>query len=275
MDKQISLKGFTIEKNRPFFAIAGPCVIENEATTLQIATFLKKTSQDMNIPIIFKASFDKANRTSLNSFRGPGIDKGLKILQKVKDETGLLILSDVHDPNQAKMAAKVLDIIQIPALLCRQTDLLIAAAETGLPVNIKKGQFLSPAEMEPAIQKITATGNNNILITERGTFFGYNNIVVDIRSIASIKLLGFPVIFDATHSVQLPGGSGTSSGGQREFVECLSKAAVAAGANGIFMEIHPDPDSALCDGPNSLPFEQVSPLLALLREIHDLVNHDI
>jgi len=275
MDKKVFLKGFIIEKNRPFFVIAGPCVIENEATTLLIANFLKKISQDINIPIIFKASFDKANRTSLNSFRGPGIDKGLKILQKVKDETGLPVLSDVHTSEQAKTAADVLDIIQIPALLCRQTDLLISAAETGLPVNIKKGQFLSPSEMEPAIQKITAAGNNNILITERGTFFGYNNLVVDIRSIKSIKNLGFPVIFDATHSVQLPGGSGTSSGGQREFVECLSRAAVAAGATGIFMEIHPDPDSALCDGPNSLPFKQVRSLIALLKEIHDLVNHDI
>jgi len=226
----------------------------------------------MNIPVIFKTSYDKANRTSLDSFRGPGAERGLEIIRKVKDETGLPVLSDVHNAGEVDKAAEVLDVIQIPAFLCRQTDLLLAAAGTGLPVNIKKGQFLSPAEMGQAINKVASRGNRNILLTERGTFFGYNNLVVDFRSIPIMGRFGFPVIFDATHSVQLPGGSGTSSGGQREFVTYLARAAVAAGASGVFMEVHPNPDSALCDGPNSLPLDRVRPLLALLKEIHSLVK---
>ena len=272
INNPVRIKHLTIKENEPFFVIAGPCVIENEDTTLKVAFFLKETSEAMDIPVIFKTSYDKANRTSLESFRGPGVDKGLDIIQKVKEETQLLVLSDVHEIHQIEKAAKVLDVIQIPAFLCRQTDLLLTAARTGLPINIKKGQFLSPWEMEPAIGKITSTGNRNILITERGTSFGYNNLILDIRSIAIMKDFGFPVVFDATHSVQLPGGMGTCSGGQREFVEYLARAAIAAGANGIFTEVHPHPDSALCDGPNSLSLDQVRPLLALLKEIHSLVH---
>ena len=272
MSYPIHIRNLTLNENGPFFLIAGPCVIENEETTLKVAAFLKETSEAMDIPVIFKTSYDKANRTSLDSFRGPGIDAGLGIIQKVKEMTGLSVVSDVHETTQIDKAAKILDIIQIPAFLCRQTDLLITAARTGIPVNLKKGQFVSPWEIEQPIRKITSTGNQNVLITERGTSFGYNNLVVDIRSIPIMKDFGFPVIFDATHSVQLPGSSGTSSGGQRGFVEYLARAAVAAGANGVFIEVHPSPDSALCDGPNSLPLDQIRPLLASLKEIHRLVN---
>ena len=272
MKDTIQIGNLTIEENGPLFLIAGPCVIEDEETTLKVASFLKETSEAMDLPVIFKTSYDKANRTSLDSFRGPGVDKGLEIIQRVKGETGLPVLSDVHEMAEIEKVAKVLDVIQIPAFLCRQTNLIMSAAQTGLPINLKKGQFLSPWEMEPAIRKITSTGNRKLLITERGVSFGYNNLVVDMRSIAIMKDFGFPVVFDATHSVQLPGGSGTSSGGQREFVEYLSRAAVAAGANGVFMEVHPNPDSALCDGPNSLPLEQVRSLLAMLKKIHRLVR---
>jgi 2-dehydro-3-deoxyphosphooctonate aldolase (KDO 8-P synthase) len=272
MDNPVHIRDVTIEEAGPFFIVAGPCVIEDEDTTLSVATFLKETGEAMEIPVIFKTSYDKANRTSMDSYRGPGVDRGLEIIEKVKEETGLAVLSDVHEIPQIEEAAKILDVIQIPAFLCRQTDLIVAAARTGLPINIKKGQFLSPWEIEPVIKKVSSTGNHRILITERGTSFGYNNLVVDIRSIAIMKRFGFPVIFDATHSVQLPGGSGTSSGGQREFVEYLARAAVAAGAHGVFMEVHPHPDSALCDGPNSIPLSQVRPLLGLLKEIHSLVH---
>ena len=275
MTYPVKIGNLNIEKNKPFFVIAGPCVIEDEDTTLKIASFLKRTSEAMDIPIIFKASYDKANRTSIDSFRGPGIDEGLEVLKKVKDETNLTILSDVHEKGEVEKVKEILDVIQIPAFLCRQTDLLLSAAGSGLPVNIKKGQFLSPWEMEQAVNKILSTGNKNLLLTERGTFFGYNNLIVDMRSIIIMKDYGYPVIFDATHSVQLPGGSGSSSGGQREYVEYLARAAIAAGANGLFMEVHPDPDCALCDGPNSLPLNQVKPILALLRELHNLVNREI
>jgi 2-dehydro-3-deoxyphosphooctonate aldolase (KDO 8-P synthase) len=272
MKDTIQIGNLTIEESGPLFLIAGPCVIEDEETTSMVASFLKETSEAMDLPVIFKTSYDKANRTSLDSFRGPGVDKGLEIIQRVKEETGLPVLSDVHEMSEIEKAAKVLDVIQIPAFLCRQTNLIMSAAGTGLPINLKKGQFLSPWEMEPAIHKITSTGNRKLLITERGISFGYNNLVVDMRSIAIMKDFGFPVVFDATHSVQLPGGSGASSGGQREFVEYLSRAAVAAGANGVFMEVHPNPESALCDGPNSLPLDQVMPLLAMLKKIHRLVR---
>jgi 2-dehydro-3-deoxyphosphooctonate aldolase (KDO 8-P synthase) len=275
MGYPVHIRNLAINKTGPFFVIAGPCVIENEEITLRVAEFLKETSEAMDIPIIFKTSYDKANRTSLESFRGPGIDSGLEIIRKVKDRTGLSVLSDVHNAEDILKAAEVLDVIQIPAFLCRQTDLLLAAANTGRAVNIKKGQFISPAEMDQAVRKVSSTGNENILLTERGTFFGYNNLVVDFRSIPIMKGFGYPVVFDATHSVQLPGGSGIRSGGQREFVENLARAAVAAGADGVFLEVHPDPDSALCDGPNSLPLNQVRSLLSLLKEIHNLVNHKI
>jgi 2-dehydro-3-deoxyphosphooctonate aldolase (KDO 8-P synthase) len=272
MKDPVKIKNLTIEEDGPFFLIAGPCVIESEETTLKVADFLKETSQVMNVPVIFKTSYDKANRTSLDSYRGPGLERGLEIIQKVKEKTELPVLSDIHEADEIEKAAQVLDVIQIPAFMCRQTNLLLSAAETGLPINIKKGQFLSPEEMGPAIQKITSTGNRGILVTERGTSFGYNNLVVDMRSIAILKDFGFPVVFDATHSVQLPGGRGSSSGGQRKFVGHLSRAAVAAGAHGVFLEVHPHPDSALCDGPNSLPLDQVRPLLKMLQEIHRLVH---
>ena len=272
MKNPVQIGSLTIREDGPFFVIAGPCVIEDEETTLKVAAFLKETGEAMDIPIIFKSSYDKANRTSLDSYRGPGIDRGLEIIQKVKEQTGLTVLSDVHETGQIEKAAKILDIIQIPAFLCRQTDLLLTAGRTGLPINLKKGQFLSPWEIEQPIRKILSTGNRRLLVTERGTSFGYNNLIVDIRSIPIMKGFGYPVIFDATHSVQLPGSSGTSSGGQREFVEYLSRAAIAAGASGLFIEVHPDPDSALCDGPNSLPLDHVRPLLALLKEIHSLVH---
>ena len=268
----IKIGRLTIHETGPFFLIAGPCVIENEAVTLEVARYLRKLGTELDIPIIFKTSYDKANRTSLTSFRGPGIEKGLKIIQKVKDTTGLLVLSDVHQTDDIKKAALVLDVIQIPAFLCRQSDLLVTAGLSGVTINIKKGQFLSPWEIGPAIEKVTSTGNKNIFVTERGSSFGYNNLVVDMRSIAIMKNFGFPVVFDATHSVQLPGGGGTCSGGQREFVSTLSMAAVAAGADGVFMEVHPDPDSALCDGPNSLPLHEVGPLIKKLKELHRIIR---
>lgn len=270
MKYSIQIGQLTIDSESPLFLVAGPCVIETEEMTLEIAHFLSRIGKDLDIPVIFKTSYDKANRTSLSSFRGPGLEKGLQIIKKVKDATGLPVLSDVHSVGEIAKAAEVLDIIQIPAFLCRQSDLLLTAAQTGLPVNIKKGQFLSPWEIGPAIQKVTSTGNHAVLLTERGTSFGYNNLVVDMRSIAIMKATGFPVVFDATHSVQLPGGKATSSGGQREFVPHLSRAAVAAGADGVFMEVHPDPDSALCDGPNSLPMHELSSLLLTLKKIHGL-----
>jgi 2-dehydro-3-deoxyphosphooctonate aldolase (KDO 8-P synthase) len=275
MSTQVNIGTLTIKEDGPFFVIAGPCVIEKEDTTLRVADFLKEISEKTDIPILFKTSYDKANRTSLDSYRGPGLKDGLNIIRKVKEKTGLAVLSDVHNIHEVSVAAEVLDIMQIPAFLCRQTDLLLAAGRTSIPVNIKKGQFLSPGEMEQAVKKILSTGNRNILLTERGSSFGYNNLVVDFRSIPIMKDFGFPVVFDATHSVQLPGGSGTSSGGQREFVEYLARAAVAAGANGVFLEVHPDPDSALCDGPNSLPLGQAEPLISLLKEIHGLINHRV
>ena len=272
MENVIKIGDLVIDTKGPFFLISGPCVIEDETKTLETAYFLRQTAEELGIPVIFKTSYDKANRTSLDSYRGPGIKKGLEIIREVKEETGLPVLTDVHNTDEIEEVIGILDMIQIPAFLCRQTDLLIAAAQTGIPINIKKGQFLSPYEIGPAIEKVTSTGNHSVMVTERGSSFGYNNLVVDIRSIAIMKKFGFPVVFDATHSVQLPGGEGTRSGGQREFVSHLSRAAVAAGADGVFIEIHADPDSALCDGPNSLPFDEVRPLLRLLKEIHSLTG---
>ena len=272
MEQGIKIDNFTIAKDGTFFIIAGPCVIENEETTMEVARYLRDIGDDLEIPIIFKTSYDKANRTSINSFRGPGLNEGLKIIGKVKETTGLPVLSDVHGIDEVEKAAAVLDIIQIPAFLCRQTDLIVEAARSGRPVNIKKGQFVSPQEMGQAVEKIVSTGNRNILITERGTTFGYNNLVVDFRSIPIMKGFGFPIVFDATHSVQLPGGVGTASGGQREIVENLSKAAVAAGADGVFLEVHPDPDSALCDGPNSMPMREVASLMEILKQMHRLLK---
>jgi len=272
MEDDIVIGEAAISARGPFFLIAGPCVIEDQDTTFRVAESLRETGDRFGIPVIFKSSYDKANRTSINSFRGPGIEQGLRILQKVRERTGLPILSDVHRMAEVPMAAEVLDVIQIPAFLCRQTDLIVAAARASRPLNIKKGQFISPYDMGPVIEKAVSAGNRRILVTERGASFGYNNLVVDMRSIAIMKGYGFPVVFDATHSVQLPGGHGTCSGGQREFVAALSRAAVAAGADGVFMEVHPDPDRALCDGPNSLPISDVGPLLRVLQRIHALVR---
>lgn len=253
--------------------ISGPCVIENYDITFKTASTLKKITSERKIPFVFKASFDKANRSSCNSFRGPGFEKGLSILKQIKDALNLKIISDIHWPEQAEIAAGVLDIIQIPAFLCRQTDLIRAAAQTGKPLNIKKGQFLSPWECKNIIDKAKAFGCTELTITERGTTFGYNNLVVDFRSIEIIKSMGVPVIFDATHSVQLPGGGGTASAGERCFVPCLAKAAVAAGADGIFIETHPDPDKALCDGPNSIHLDQMPNLLSTLTRIKKAVSN--
>jgi 2-dehydro-3-deoxyphosphooctonate aldolase (KDO 8-P synthase) len=255
----------------PLTIIAGPCVIETAETTLQIAERLKELTQELNLQLVFKASFDKANRTSIDSFRGPGLKKGLDILSRVKSQFDLMVLSDVHDISQINEAAQVLDIIQIPAFLCRQTDLLLAAARTSKPVNIKKGQFLAPWDMANIVEKVRSTGHSKILITERGATFGYNNLVVDFRGIQIMQATGCPVIFDATHSVQLPGGDGKRSGGQREFAPVLARAAVAAGADGIFFEVHPDPDHALCDGPNSLPLEGLRQLFAQLIAIRQTI----
>jgi len=270
--KPLSIGDVTIGKNGPFFVIAGPCVIESEETTFRVADFLRETSDAMDIPVIFKASYDKANRSSLGSFRGPGLNRGLEILRKVRERTGLPVLSDVHSAREVKEASQVLNVLQIPAFLCRQTDLLLAASRTGLPVNLKKGQFMAPWDMELAVLKVVSTGNHDVMLTERGSSFGYNNLVVDIRSIPVMKAFGYPVVFDATHSVQLPGAAGKSSGGQREYAETLARAAVAAGADGVFLEVHPSPEDALCDGPNSLPLGQVRSVLALLRDLHGLVR---
>jgi len=256
-----------LKNSDSLFFIAGPCVIEDEKMVIETGEELRKISRECNIPIIFKASYDKANRTSIHSYRGPGIEKGLPILEKVKALTGLPILSDIHHPEEADQVKDVLDIIQIPAFLCRQTDLVVAAARTGKGVNIKKGQFLSPYEMIHIIQKIESTGNTNIFLTERGTFFGYNNLVVDMRSIPVMKSYGYPVIYDATHSVQLPGGAGNASGGQREFILPLARAAVAAGCDGIFMEVHPDPQKALSDRYTQIPLQEVRDIVRILANL--------
>ena len=255
-----------------FFLMAGPCVIEDLDTTFHIAKTLKAVTRDLDIPYIFKASFDKANRTSITSFRGPGVEEGLEILKKIKMDLGLQVVSDIHKPEQAKKAADVLDVLQIPAFLCRQTDLIVAACETGKPVAIKKGQFVAPRDCANIINKAKSTGNESIAITERGASFGYNNLVVDFRSIQILSQMGVPVIFDATHSVQLPGGGDGASAGEREFVPPLAKAAVAAGAHGVFMETHPQPEKALCDGPNSMPLDEMAALLTTLVKIKKAVG---
>ncbi len=251
----------------PFFLISGPCVIEDEAVTLRIAARLKALTDSLGIPFTFKASYDKANRTAIAAFRGPGIQDGLRVLAKVKETLDVPILSDVHRISEVAAAAQVLDVIQIPAFLCRQTDLLLAVAKTGKPVNVKKGQFLAPWDMVNIIEKIRSVSSVQPMITERGVMFGYNNLVVDFRGIQIMQQTGCPVVFDATHSVQLPGGAGTHSGGQREFAPVLARAAMAAGADGVFLEVHEDPDKALCDGPNSLPLDQLPGLLVQLKAI--------
>lgn len=273
--KIIKIGNVKIGGNAPFVLIAGPCVIEDEKTTLAIATQLKTITGKLEIPLIFKASYDKANRTSIKSYRGLGIKKGLTILSEIKKRLHLPILTDIHCKEDVKEVAKVADIIQIPAFLCRQTDLIIAAAKIGKVINIKKGQFLAPWDIRQVVEKVLSTGNKNITLTERGVSFGYNNLVVDFRAIPVMREMGYPVIFDATHSVQLPGGLGEVSGGQRDMVEYLARAAIAIGIDGIFMEVHSDPDIALCDGPNSLSLKNLPDLLKLLKEIDVVVKRNL
>jgi len=252
---------------RPFALIAGPCVIESRDSVLRHAERIRDVARELGVPYVFKASFDKANRTSRDGFRGPGLDEGLAILAEVRREIGVPVLTDVHETSQVAAVAAVVDVMQTPAFLCRQTDFLVAVAAAGKPVNVKKGQFLSPAEMEHVVAKTSAGGNHQILVTERGASFGYNNLVADMRSLAIMARFGYPVIFDATHSVQLPGGAGTASSGQREFVPTLARAAVAVGVAGVFMEVHEDPDRAKSDGPNSLRLADLRGLLTSLAAI--------
>lgn len=255
-----------------FILIAGPCVIESEENVLQIAETMKEITQRLDLEYYFKASFDKANRTSISSFRGPGIETGLHILKKVKETCGLKIATDIHEPWQAQKAAEVCDMIQIPAFLCRQTDLLTAAARTGRLINIKKAQFLAPWDMANVVKKIEDSGNHNIMLCERGTSFGYNTLVVDMTGITEMKKLGYPVVMDATHSVQKPGGRGTTTGGNREYVEPLAKAAIAAGADALFFEVHPDPEHALSDGPNMIKLDEFEKLLSKVIKVYDAVH---
>lgn len=263
---------FEVGSREKLFIIAGPCVVESEAITMEIATTLKQITSDLGINFIFKASLDKANRTSIDSFRGLGQEQGLRILAKVKNELEVPVLTDIHDVMSIPKIASIVDVLQIPAFLCRQTDLVTTAANTGLPVNIKKGQFMAPWDMKNVLDKAHSTGNNKILLTERGTTFGYNNLVVDMRSLATMSDLGSPVIFDMTHSVQLPGGAGTSSSGQRQFIAPLARSAVACGVDGLFFETHPNPDMALSDGPNSIPLHKVKNLLSSLLDIFYVTN---
>ena len=270
--RKIDIGNITIGDNAPFVLIAGPCIIEDKKTTLAIAGKLRDVARGFKIPLIFKASYDKANRTSIKSYRGPGLKRGLEILSEVREKFNLPLLTDVHCKEDVEKVAEVADVIQIPAFLCRQTDLVIAAAETGRVLNIKKGQFLAPWDVRQIIDKVLSTGNKNITITERGASFGYNNLVVDFRGIPLMRELGYPVIFDATHSVQIPGGLGSASGGQREMVEYLARAAVAVGVDGVFMEVHSNPDKALCDGPNSLNIDSLSLLLKQFKEVDEIVK---
>ena len=255
-----------------FSLIAGPCVIESEELVMAVASQMKGITEELGIPYTLKASFDKANRTSIHSFRGPGIEEGLRILKKVKDTYDLPICTDIHESWQAEQAAEVCDILQIPAFLCRQTDLLVAAAKTGKCINIKKAQFLAPWDMRNCVEKVRESGNENVMLCERGTTFGYNTLVVDMTGLRVMKEFGVPLIFDATHSVQKPGGMGTSTGGNREFVEYLAKAAIAVGVDGLFMETHPDPDHALSDGPNMVPLSEMRKLLTKLQRVYNAVQ---
>lgn len=261
------LCGFDAGLEHPFFLIAGPCVIESEQLAIETAGQLKEICGRLAIPFIFKSSFDKANRSSGDSFRGPGVDEGLRILAEVRRQLDVPVLTDVHEDTDVQMVSSVVDVLQTPAFLCRQTNFIQRVAATGIPVNIKKGQFLSPWEMKNVVDKARATGNQQIMVCERGASFGYNNLVSDMRSLAVMRETGCPVVFDATHSVQLPGGQGTTSGGQREFVPVLARAAVAVGVAGVFMETHPEPDKALSDGPNAWPLGKIEGLLTALKEL--------
>jgi 2-dehydro-3-deoxyphosphooctonate aldolase (KDO 8-P synthase) len=267
MPFEVDLGPFKIGGAQRHVLIAGPCVLESEKLALETAQRIAEIARSLGMPYVFKSSYDKANRTSITSFRGPGIQAGVALLRKVKEQVKVPVLTDVHSVEEAGLAAEGADILQIPAFLCRQTDLLVAAAKTGRVVNVKKGQFLSPWEMSNVVKKLEESGTRRIILTERGSCFGYNNLVVDMRALPIMRSLGYPVVFDATHSVQLPGGGGTQSSGQREFVAPLAGAAAAAGCDGFFMEVHPDPDTALSDGPNMVPLHQLKPLLERLLRI--------
>jgi 2-dehydro-3-deoxyphosphooctonate aldolase (KDO 8-P synthase) len=269
--REISIANTKLGGNNPLYIIAGPCVIESEDIAFYTAERLKVICSQVGLSLLFKSSYDKANRTSLSSFRGPGLEKGLQIFSDVRSRFGIPVISDVHSIDEVKPASEVLDALQIPAFLCRQTDLILSASNTGKPVNIKKGQFLAPWDVKNIIDKFISTGNHNLFITERGASFGYNNLVVDFRGLPIMRAFGYPVIFDVTHSLQLPGGLGSSSGGQKEFAEPLARAAVAAGVDGLFMEVHPDPDKALCDGPNMVPIDAVPGFLRVMKQIHNAV----
>jgi len=256
------------------FLIAGPCVVESESHALKMAHAIRSITERAGIPYIFKASYDKANRTSINAHRGPGIDEALRILGRVRNDVGVAVLTDVHEVSQVRAAAEVADVLQIPAFLSRQTDLIVEAARSGRVVNIKKGQFLAPHDMKNAIEKATSQGTERVMITERGTSFGYNNLVVDFRGLPIMRGLGYPVVYDVTHSLQRPGGLGTSTGGDSQFIEYMARAGVACGVDGVFMEVHDNPAAALSDGPNSLPLERLEPLLEKLKAIHELVRDE-
>ena len=274
MTREIRIKNIPVGDSNPLVLIAGPCVIERLDTTLNIASALKEITASLSIPYIFKSSYDKANRSSLSSYRGPGLERGLEILQEVKEKLGIPVLSDVHRFEEIESAAEVLDVLQIPAFLSRQTDFIIKVAEAGRTVNIKKGQFMSPYEAKNIIDKVISTGNHNVLVTERGFSFGYNNLVADMRSLVIMRDIGYPVVFDATHSVQLPGGLGTASGGQRQFVSYLSRAATAVGIDALFMEVHSQPDSALCDASNMIELDSLPLLLKQIKSIDKMVKSD-
>jgi len=273
LTKEIAISGRKLGNRNPLFIIAGPCVIESEDIVFHTAERLKDICDRTGLPLMFKSSYDKANRTSLSSFRGPGLEKGITILSDLRSRLKVPVISDVHSVEEIKPASEVLDALQIPAFLCRQTDLVIAASATGKPVNVKKGQFLSPWDVRNIIDKFISTGNRNLFITERGVSFGYNNLVVDFRGLPVMRSFGYPVIFDVTHSLQLPGGMGKSSGGQREFADPLTRAAVAVGVDGLFMEVHPEPEKALCDGPNMIRLDEVETILKNMKAIDESVRN--
>jgi 2-dehydro-3-deoxyphosphooctonate aldolase (KDO 8-P synthase) len=256
------------------FLIAGPCVVESEAHALKMAHAIRSITERLGIPYIFKASYDKANRTSMNAYRGPGIDEALRVLGRIRNDAGVPVLTDVHEVSQVRAAAEAVDVLQIPAFLCRQTDLIVEVARSGRVINIKKGQFLAPNDMKNAIEKATSQGNERVMLTERGTTFGYNNLVVDFRGLPIMRGFGYPVVYDVTHSLQRPGGLGASTGGDSQFIEYMARAGVACGVDGVFMEVHDNPSAAFSDGPNSLPLERLEPLLERLKAIHELVRDD-
>jgi len=272
LKRTVRIGGVTVGEGHPLILIAGPDVIESEASALRHAEAIARIAERFGVPYIFKCSYDKANRTSVSSYRGPGLKKGLAVLKKVRREIGVPVTSDVHCVDQVKPAAEVLDLIQVPAFLCRQTDLLVAVGRARKPVNVKKGQFLSPSDMKPVIEKIESTGNKKILLTERGTTFGYNNLVNDMRTLGLMRKFGYPVVFDAGHSSQIPGGLGHASGGNAEFIPLLARAAVAAGCDAVFVEVHENPAKALCDGPSSLPLKKLAPMLEQLTAIREALS---